>query len=147
MTLTSALLGFVALALGAALGYLLARSRAAAEAGALQAELASSRKELELERGHAAVQLAQLDTRFRQLSSDILEDKSKRFTYGFNGGAFIGVRWRLVSAESRLSAHFDATYQALVIASGLGSDDDATAINSGSSDLFHGPTLSLGGAF
>jgi hypothetical protein len=74
-------------------------------------------------------------------------DTSKRFTYGFNGGAFLGVRWRLVSAESRLSAHFDATYQALVIASGLGSDDDATAINSGSSDLFHGPTLSLGGAF
>jgi hypothetical protein len=78
---------------------------------------------------------------------DANRDQSKRFTYGFNGGAFIGVRWRLVSAESRLSAHFDATYQALVIASGLGSDDDATAINSGSSDLFHGPTLSLGGAF
>jgi hypothetical protein len=78
---------------------------------------------------------------------DANRDQSKRFTYGFNGGAFIGVRWRLVSPESRLSAHFDATYQALVIASGLGSDDDATAINSGSSDLFHGPTLSLGGAF
>jgi DNA recombination protein RmuC len=80
MTLTSALLGFFALGLGAALGYLLARTRAAADSAALQAELASSRKELELERGHAAVQLAQLDTRFRQLSADILEDKSRRFT-------------------------------------------------------------------
>jgi hypothetical protein len=57
------------------------------------------------------------------------------------------VRWRFASAESRFSAHFDAKYQALVIASGLGSDDDSTAINSGSSDLFHGPTLSLGGSF
>jgi hypothetical protein len=74
-------------------------------------------------------------------------NKSDRFTYGFNGGAFLGVRWRLASSESRLSAHFDAKYQALMIASGLGSDDDSTAINSGSSDLFHGPTLSLGGAF
>src|SRR5688572_32183334 len=80
MTLTSVLLGLFALALGAALGYLLARTRAAAEAATLQAELAASRKELELERGQAAVQLAQLDTRFRQLSSDILEDKSRRFT-------------------------------------------------------------------
>jgi len=80
MTLLSALLGLFALALGTVLGYLLARTRAAAEAAGLQAELAANRKELELERGNAAVQLAQLDTRFRQLSADILEDKSKRFT-------------------------------------------------------------------
>lgn len=80
MTLLSALAGFVALALGAALGYLLARARAAAEAARLQAELAASRTALELERGRAAEQLAQLDTRFRQLSAEILEDKSRRFT-------------------------------------------------------------------
>jgi len=73
MSVLSFLAGLAALLLGAALGYLFARTRAAAEAARLQAELASSRKELELERG-------QLDTRFKQLSSDILEDKSKRFT-------------------------------------------------------------------
>ena len=80
MTLLSALLGLVALALGAALGYLFARTRAAAEAAGLQAELAASRKELELERSRATERLAQLDARFGQLSSEILEDKSKRFT-------------------------------------------------------------------
>jgi DNA recombination protein RmuC len=80
MTLASVALGFVALALGAALGYLLARTRGAAEAARLQAELASARTALDLERGRAAGELAQLDTRFKQLSSDILEDKSKRFT-------------------------------------------------------------------
>lgn len=73
MTAVSILLGLVALALGAALGYLLARTRAAPETARLQAELASSRTALELERG-------QLDARFRQLSQDVLEDKSKRFT-------------------------------------------------------------------
>ena len=80
MSLTSALLGFVALALGAALGYLLARTRAAAADARLQAELASARTALDLERSRGTEQLAQLEARFRQLSSDILEDKSKRFT-------------------------------------------------------------------
>ena len=80
MTLLSALTGLFALALGAALGYLLARTRSAAEAAGLQAELAASRTALDLERGRATEQLAQLDARFRQLSQEILEDKSKRFT-------------------------------------------------------------------
>ncbi len=80
MTTTVLAIGLVALALGVALGYLYARTRAAAEAAGLQAELAASRKELELERGRATERLAQLDTRFRQLSAEILEDKSKRFT-------------------------------------------------------------------
>lgn len=80
MTTTVLAIGLVALALGVALGYLYAQTRAAAEAAGLQAELAASRKELELERGRATERLAQLDTRFRQLSAEILEDKSKRFT-------------------------------------------------------------------
>jgi DNA recombination protein RmuC len=70
----------LALALGAALGYLFARTRAAAEAARLQAELASARTALDLERSRGAEQLAQLEARFRQLSADILEDKSRRFT-------------------------------------------------------------------
>ncbi|MGQ0586404.1 MAG: DNA recombination protein RmuC [Gammaproteobacteria bacterium] len=80
MTAIWLFLAFAALALGAALGYLFARTRAAPESARLQAELASSRTALEQERGRAADQLGQLDARFRQLSSDILEDKSKRFT-------------------------------------------------------------------
>src|SRR5689334_16096826 len=80
MTALAISLALAAFALGAAIGYLLARTRAAPEAARLQAELAASRMGLEQERGRAADQLAQLDTRFRQLSAEILEDKSKRFT-------------------------------------------------------------------
>ena len=76
MTAIALWLAFAALALGAALGYLLARTRAAPEAARLQAEVAASRKELELERSRGTDQ----EMRFRQLSTDILEDKSKRFT-------------------------------------------------------------------
>lgn len=80
MNTLAVVLGLVALALGGALGYLLARARAVAEASLLQAELASARTALELERGRAAGEVAQLEVRFRQLSAEILEDKSKRFT-------------------------------------------------------------------
>jgi DNA recombination protein RmuC len=70
----------VALALGTALGHFHARAQAAAEQALLRAELAKAQTALELERGRAAEQLVQLETRFRQLSQDILEDKSRRFT-------------------------------------------------------------------
>jgi hypothetical protein len=74
-------------------------------------------------------------------------DKSDRFTTGIDAGAFLGVRFRFTSPDTRISAHLDAKYQALLIASELGSNDSSKALNSGSTDLFHGPTLSLGGAF
>ena len=80
MTVLAISLALAALVLGAALGYLLARTRAAPEAARLQAEVAASRSALEQERSRGTEQLAQLETRFRQLSQDILEDKSKRFT-------------------------------------------------------------------
>jgi DNA recombination protein RmuC len=103
MTLTSALLGLFALALGAALGYLLARTRAAAEAAGLQAELASSRTALELERG-------QLDARFRQLSQDVLEDKSKRFTEQNRQnmeGLLTPLRERLLGFETQVKQTYE----------------------------------------
>jgi DNA recombination protein RmuC len=103
MTLTSALLGLFALALGAALGYLLARTRAAAEAAGLQAELASSRTALELERG-------QLDARFRQLSQDVLEDKSKRFTEQNRQnmeGLLTPLRERLLGFENQVKQTYE----------------------------------------
>lgn len=80
MTALALTLGLVGLVLGAAVGYLYARARSGAETARLQADVASTRTALELERGRASEQLSQLESRFRQLSADILEDKSKRFT-------------------------------------------------------------------
>lgn len=73
-------LAAIALLLGAALGYLYARTQAAADSTRLEAELASARTTVELERTRAADDGRQLETRFRQLSQEILEDKSRRFT-------------------------------------------------------------------
>lgn len=80
MTALALTLGLAGLVLGAAVGYLYARARSGAETARLQADVASTRTALELERGRASEQLSQLESRFRQLSADILEDKSKRFT-------------------------------------------------------------------
>ncbi|MCI0750008.1 MAG: DNA recombination protein RmuC [Nevskiales bacterium] len=78
-------LAAAALALGAALagalvGYLFAGIRAAAALVKTQSELAGAQAALATERENAAVQAPMLETRFKQLAQDILEDKSRRFT-------------------------------------------------------------------
>jgi len=80
MTTATLFILLAALLVGAALGYFFARARAAVESAQMQGELAASQKALELERQHAAQELEQLDVRFRHLSQEILEDKSRRFT-------------------------------------------------------------------
>jgi DNA recombination protein RmuC len=65
---------------GAVIGYLFAHHRAAAGSAQLQSELASTRTALQKEHEKAQEHLNLLETRFRQLAQEILEDKSKRFT-------------------------------------------------------------------
>jgi len=74
-------------------------------------------------------------------------DRTERSTTGIDAGATLGVRYRFTRPDTRLSLHFDAAYQALFIVSEVVSKESATAVNSGSTDIFHGPTASLGGAF
>ena len=64
---------------GALIGYLLARVRASADLGQTQSELASARTALTMEKEKAAEQLLTQDTRFKQQSQEILEEKSQLF--------------------------------------------------------------------
>ncbi len=68
-------------------------------------------------------------------------------TTGFGANSGLGVRWRFVGDEGRLNAHFNLAYQAqLLSVIDLGTDKDKV-VDSGSMDLFHGPTCTLGGSF
>jgi DNA recombination protein RmuC len=66
------LLALAAAVVGAAIGYLLARTLAAPESARLQAELAAARKELELERASAPQQRQLLEAHVRGLTQEIL---------------------------------------------------------------------------
>jgi hypothetical protein len=74
-------------------------------------------------------------------------DNISHTTTGVGANSGLGMRWRFVGAEGRLSAHFELAYQAQLLSSiDLGTDKDKV-VDSGSVDVFHGPTCTLGGSF
>lgn len=65
---------------------------------------------------------------------------------GFAGA--IGVRWQVGSPDSRLNAYFDANYHAQGLSSLADSSSSGDKIvDVGITDLFHGPTASVGATF
>ncbi|MEP7048865.1 MAG: hypothetical protein ABJB12_00865 [Pseudomonadota bacterium] len=68
-------------------------------------------------------------------------------TTGLGANSGLGMRWRFVGDEGRLNAHFELAYQAqLLSVIDLGTDKDKV-VDSGSMDVFHGPTCTVGGSF
>lgn len=75
-------------------------------------------------------------------------DDTTSNSVGIGAFAALGVRWYLVNPESRLNVFLDVNYHAQSISSAINpSNDKNTAITTGSTDVFHGPTGSLGAAF
>ena len=75
-------------------------------------------------------------------------DHTSHLTIGAGLNGRLGFRWRFVGADARFNAHIEAAYQAQFLDSQINSSTkkDKT-INSGSTDLFHGPAAALGGSF
>ncbi|MEO8902945.1 MAG: hypothetical protein ABI488_12870 [Polyangiaceae bacterium] len=68
-------------------------------------------------------------------------------TTGVGANTGLGVRWRFAGAAGRVRAHFELAYQAQFLSAFDIDTKKATVVDSGSSDLFHGPTCALGGSF
>jgi hypothetical protein len=75
-------------------------------------------------------------------------DATKSYSVGIGGFGMLGIRWFVANPESRLNVFLDVNYHAQSISSVFNSDNDSDkVITTGSTDLFHGPTGSLGATF
>jgi hypothetical protein len=75
-------------------------------------------------------------------------DDTTSYSVGIGAFAALGVRWYVVNSESRLNVFLDVNYHAQSISSAINpSNDKNTAITTGSTDVFHEPTGSLGATF
>ncbi|HXK18890.1 MAG TPA: hypothetical protein VNG33_13860, partial [Polyangiaceae bacterium] len=75
-------------------------------------------------------------------------DVTSSYSVGIGTYGMLGVRWRLAGPESRLNVFLDVNYHVQSISSVFNSDNKGdTVITTGSTDLFHGPTGSLGAMF
>jgi hypothetical protein len=75
-------------------------------------------------------------------------DKRNQTTVGVGVNGALGLRWRFVGGDSRFNAHLEAAYQLQLLDNQLSPDNNKdSVVNSGSVDLFHGPTLALGGSY
>ena len=74
-------------------------------------------------------------------------ERISRTTTGVGANSGLGFRWRFVGDEGRLSAHMELAYQAQLLSAFDFDTKKDTIVDSGSSDLFHGPTCTVGGTF
>ena len=75
-------------------------------------------------------------------------DYTKSSSVGIGAFGMLGVRWFFANPESRLNAFLDINYHVQSISSVFnGANDNNTVVTTGSTDLFHGPTGSLGATF
>ena len=75
-------------------------------------------------------------------------DATQSYSVGIGAFGMLGVRWQVAGPESRLNAFVDINYHVQSISSVFNSgNNNASAITTGSTDLFHGPTGSLGATF
>jgi hypothetical protein len=75
-------------------------------------------------------------------------DTTKSFSIGIGTFGMLGVRWFVANPEARLNVFLDVNYHVQSISSVFNAkNDNDTAITTGSTDLFHGPTGSLGATF
>jgi hypothetical protein len=76
------------------------------------------------------------------------QDQSSTSAVGIGVAGALGLRWFVGGPESRFNGYFDASYHAQWLSSALGSTSGGdTHVDSGSSDLFHGPRAALGLTF
>jgi hypothetical protein len=79
---------------------------------------------------------------------DSNRDNRNQTTVGLGINGALGVRWRFVGGDSRFNAHLEASYQVQFLDNQLSPDKNKdTIVNSGSVDVFHGPTAALGGSY
>lgn len=75
-------------------------------------------------------------------------DTTQSYSVGIGAFGMLGVRWFVANPESRLNVFLDVNYHVQSISSVFNAkNDENTAITTGSTDLFHGPTGSLGATF
>lgn len=83
-----------------------------------------------------------------EADDEVNRDYTKSNSVGIGAFGMLGVRWFFANPESRLNAFFDINYHVQSISSAFnGANSDDTVITTGSTDLFHGPTGSLGATF
>jgi hypothetical protein len=77
-------------------------------------------------------------------------DNVREIAVGLNGGAALGLRWRLLPRASRLRLDVHAEYRGnmiyTIVTRDATRDGRALRTDFGSFDVFHGPSLSLRGA-
>ena len=75
-------------------------------------------------------------------------EHTKSNSLGVATFGMLGIRWFVANPESRLNVFLDLNYHVQSISSVLNpSNDENTVVTTGSTDLFHGPTGSLGATF
>jgi hypothetical protein len=73
-------------------------------------------------------------------------ERERPWSVGATVGGALSFRFRLVGRANHASAFLDASYKAQLISTQLNSaKEDTRNVNSGTTDVFHGPSLSFGG--
>lgn len=83
-----------------------------------------------------------------QVDEEQNREHTKSNSLGIATFGMLGIRWFVANPESRLNVFLDVNYHVQSISSVLNpSNDENTVVTTGSTDLFHGPTGSLGATF
>lgn len=83
-----------------------------------------------------------------QVDEEQNREHTKSYSLGVATYGMLGIRWFVANPESRLNVFLDVNYHLQSIHSVLNpSNDENTVVTTGSNDLFHGPTGSLGATF